>query len=409
MVLPKKCSLEAHKRYHSMKVPHTCPECGDSFSEFQEFLSEHMQTHITEIKRNATFCYKCTECSENNEAVFSSKDYLITHMRENHRTKTWPLRCSACNEKKATSTSVPVQKPTPPPENSTCEICRLEFDSESKLVEHNKTEHSSFPCHLCGLTYDSQQKLDRHCQATHVGDKPGYICYPCKQKGIKRHFNTAVFLEKHLIFKHRIAKQRVQRFVNIGRENRRKDATKRQLASDTEADAEQETLPVKRLRKEGSGLYACVKCSFSTEDSVEFCKHIESHKTVEANQCPECGLCFSVLPSLKKHLFMVHKIRNADEYIKEKGIKEPEELPPDSEDEELDVAVSPRKNIIKDIVPIETQRAKEGPVGELECRVCYKEFENLNLLKNHMRVHGMAFIRSRRAPVNEVKVENESP
>ena len=40
-----------------------------------------------------------------------------------------------------------------------------------------------------------------------------------------------------------------------------------------------------------------------------------------------------------------------------------------------------------------------NPLVTLECNVCYKSFDDAQKLRHHMRAHGMAFIRSRRAEV----------
>ena len=37
-------------------------------------------------------------------------------------------------------------------------------------------------------------------------------------------------------------------------------------------------------------------------------------------QCLDCGLCFSVLPSLKRHLILVHKVRDFSKYQEETGL-----------------------------------------------------------------------------------------
>ncbi|XP_050399832.1 zinc finger protein 532 [Patella vulgata] len=490
-------------------------------------MKEHMNIHVKEVKRNATFVYVCTNCPVSscglNLSMYTSKKDLEDHYRSKHREyfKMPPnvrsLICSACSTVTGSyskflehqlqaheminaefyfcqqckcmfenpdilsihtchpkvftiakhsenygepqklceiapkpavnspprislksppkpmnkSPPKPVSKvqpkklvqlqPKPPakvpnlviklvpkaPEKHECLFCHKEFKNKDEKEKHSQSEHSSFPCHLCGLTYKTQLNLDEHVQATHEGSKPGFFCLPCKKKGITRTFVKAGVLEKHLIFKHRIAKARLKRFIAVGKESSKSDKLKRKTLD------ELESVPVKRLRVEGSGVYTCVKCNFNTEDSSEFSAHIETHKTTDTTQCPECGLCFSVLPSLKKHLFMVHKIRNADEYISEKGIEEPEEMDVDDEEDDLlEVTISPRKTPFTDIAPSEPIRKKNGPIGELECRVCYREFESVNLLKNHMRVHGMAFIRSRRLTPSEsdgCKTDKEEP
>ncbi|KAK6180321.1 hypothetical protein SNE40_012500 [Patella caerulea] len=438
-----KTELEAHyrsKHREYFKMPPNvrsliCSACSTITGSYSKFLEHQLQAHEM-INAEFYFCKQC-KCMFENPDILSThtchpKVFTIAKHNENYGVpqklceiapkpaETWPPKL-ALKSMMNKSPPKPVSKvqpkklvqlqPKPPakvpnlviklvpkaPEKHECLFCHKGFKSKDEKEKHSQSEHSSFPCHLCGLTYKTQLNLDEHVQAIHEGSKPGFFCFPCKKKGIARSFVKAGVLEKHLIIKHRVAKARLKRFVVMGKESLKSDKLKRKIPNDLES------VPVKRLRVEGSGVYTCVKCNFNAEDSSEFSAHIETHKTMDTTQCPECGLCFSVLPSLKKHLFMVHKIRNADEYISEKGIEEPEEMDVDEEEDDLlEVTISPRKTPFTDIAPSELIRRKEGPVGELECRVCYREFESVNLLKNHMRVHGMAFIRSRRMTSSEL-------
>jgi hypothetical protein len=88
--------------------------------------------------------------------------------------------------------------------------------------------------------------------------------------------------------------------------------------------------------------YSCGLCHFDTDSSDEFQTHIRIHKPVvikgvvkmhqasnnsetgktyddedneegvpaECFQCKECGMCFATEPSWKKHLFLLHRIKN---------------------------------------------------------------------------------------------------
>lgn len=60
--------------------------------------------------------------------------------------------------------------------------------------------------------------------------------------------------------------------------------------------------------------FRCSKCGFITDDSTQFQQHIPQHKTDENTpQCLHCGLCFTSLLSLNRHLFIVHKIKHPEE------------------------------------------------------------------------------------------------
>ncbi len=89
--------------------------------------------------------------------------------------------------------------------------------------------------------------------------------------------------------------------------------------------------------------YSCGLCHFDSDSSHEFQSHIRIHKPVvvkgvvkmhqasdnsetgkstdndedndegvpaECLQCKECGMCFATEPSWKKHLFLLHRIKN---------------------------------------------------------------------------------------------------
>lgn len=138
-------------------------------------------------------------------------------------------------------------------------------------------------------------------------------------------------------------------------------------------------------------------------------------------QCVECGLSFTVLPALKRHLFMVHKIRDLAKYRADTGINlaviESNAIGMSSLSFQSSLNGSPCKSQIPNgikppslhpvkkrpqpvkVAPREkTSPDQDGgdPLVTLECNVCYKSFDDSNKLRKHMRAHGMAFIRSRR-------------
>ena len=96
-----------------------------------------------------------------------------------------------------------------------------------------------------------------------------------------------------------------------------------------------------------------------------------------------------VKPSLKRHLFIVHKIRNISQYLIDSGIKEEE--------------ISPEKPPNKS-----GQSSESSPELEsLDCDICQITFENISKKRTHMRSHGMAFIKkSRRINDDFVDITN---
>ena len=145
-------------------------------------------------------------------------------------------------------------------------------------------------------------------------------------------------------------------------------------------------------------------------------------------QCAECGLCFTVLPALKRHLIIVHKVKDFDRYGVDSGVslsemeanaRRPTSL--DSSfasstcsDSSFDAPLSSYTNGAKvssptkasaKRKPAQSRVGREAAVGDersnplktLQCNVCYKTFDEAGKLRKHMRAHGMAFIFSKRA------------
>lgn len=73
--------------------------------------------------------------------------------------------------------------------------------------------------------------------------------------------------------------------------------------------ADLEAPSAKRLKTQ----FRCSKCGFITINNKEFQQHIPQHKTDENTpQCLHCGLCFTSVQSLSRHLFIVHKVKDLE-------------------------------------------------------------------------------------------------
>lgn len=80
--------------------------------------------------------------------------------------------------------------------------------------------------------------------------------------------------------------------------------------------------------------FRCSKCGFVTASSAEFQRHIPQHKTDENTpQCLRCGLCFTSVLSLSRHLFIVHKVKESEKEDEEEDVngKEQDNQPVGSE------------------------------------------------------------------------------
>ncbi|XP_046562651.1 LOW QUALITY PROTEIN: zinc finger protein 532-like [Haliotis rubra] len=263
-----------------------------------------------------------------------------------------------------------------------CEHCGKMFRKFHLLQEHVKKEHVSFPCHLCGVAYDTKSALVSHVSVVHDGKRSLFSCSICKQKKIEKSFASQQGLEKHMRKMHRHHRRRSD---SSDMNNGERHTNSSQSEATTPSSEPSSPPPVKRLRVEGDPLYTCAKCPVIMEDAAHFAEHIKEHNSDNTNQCPDCGLCFTILATLKKHLFLVHKIRDSNKYLQDRGMKtEEEEIISDSE--ELSPPPVKKTKWLNDSV---VMRKSANP---LECTVCSRTFDTDRQLKTHMRIHGMAFL-----------------
>ena len=262
------------------------------------------------------------------------------------------------------------------------------------------------PCHLCGLIFENVILRDQHVRKVHGGTRKIFHCLACEKKKIVKTFTSQITARKHVTNKHRV----VQRSL-VDRCLKEVNASVTSNTNQTEVPSpEQEEEVVtegpapKRLRLAGEGDFLCGKCGFSCagDDKASFSEHIETHNTDKEPQCPECGLCYTVLTAVKRHLFAVHKIKNIEDYLTENGIVEEQE----EEDDEFDSVLEEMLPGVRPLPPVTRQQQApavkvrkeqvDDDLDSLECNVCYRSFDTEANLKTHMRTHGMAFIRSKR-------------
>ncbi|XP_033749233.1 LOW QUALITY PROTEIN: zinc finger protein 532-like [Pecten maximus] len=346
------------------KEKYVCNFCDKEIVK-KKHLTQHMEWHKS---NGAAVCLKCFRTD------FSDMDKLKDH----------EVMCLGTEQGQVKSGEL-------------CIDCKLRFKNKEVLEKHRALHHPNlFPCHLCGATYQNKDDLKNHVTVKHVAKRHVYPCQICNGRGIKRVFSSNALLEKHLTCRHRQGKNHVitQKFLKQEEEESsgEPDQDKEDEASKRKTDEVANTdQPFKKLRVEGETRFTCAKCSLTCEDRSTFLKHLENHKVENFIQCMECGLSFAVLPSLRKHLFMVHKVKDFNTYCQDNGIEEAMDV--DYDKEIRDIPPVPEMEVSQDSDSVEEEDITRNP---LECRVCHRVFDSETDLRTHTRTHGMAFIRNKR-------------
>ncbi|XP_071995973.1 uncharacterized protein [Engystomops pustulosus] len=123
-------SLNAHKRVHTEKEPHTCALCQEDFPH-NSALIKHLKTHTGEKP------FKCPKC----EKSFKKNSDLAAHIR-NHTGET-PFSCTECGKR---------------------------FTQRKNCIRHQLSHTRPFPCPDCDKRFIMKADLNKHLD-THLKEK----------------------------------------------------------------------------------------------------------------------------------------------------------------------------------------------------------------------------------------------
>ncbi|XP_029379641.1 zinc finger protein 592 isoform X2 [Echeneis naucrates] len=278
-----------------------CPECNSVFPQkqllVQHFKVVHMGNLTGETEKNS---------------IQSEKWYQDAHPVQQQKNRS-PVKHTDSPRKKAERDSKPRVKPV----GWTCGECLQWFPERDSYVSHVKTKHGKsikkYPCRHCEQSFNSATSLRRHIRMEHDGKKRSYTCWYCTDS--KTIFTTTVMLKNHISLMHGIKNPDLSQMPKNAIQDSKKSVSKGVVSEKPVVDTKKEgkdrlEAPLaKRLKTQ----YRCSKCGFITDDSTQFQQHIPQHKTDEATpQCLHCGLCFTSVLSLSRHLFIVHKIKDPE-------------------------------------------------------------------------------------------------
>ncbi|XP_057693031.1 zinc finger protein 592 [Corythoichthys intestinalis] len=288
--------------------------CGNIFQK-KWLLFQHFHQ---DANKRLTCVFKCPECN----SVFSQKQPLMQHFKSVHGGE--GRLESEVNGKKTNSSVLhqdasPIQVPEknkevpqkkteknggPRMKSSgwTCGECLQYFPERDLYASHLKSKHGKsykrYACGQCNQSFNSSTNLRRHIRRTHDGKNKIYSCWYCTDR--KTTFSSIVLMKNHISLMHGIRNPDLSQMPKTSIHE-----CKNGLGKDSP-----EAPSAKRAKRN----FHCSKCRYITDDYSEFHKHITQHKSAENTpQCLHCGLCFTSMLSLSRHLVIVHKGKNPKE------------------------------------------------------------------------------------------------
>ncbi|XP_016109152.1 zinc finger protein 592-like [Sinocyclocheilus grahami] len=316
-----KCSCETvfkrkqllYQHVHHRICVFKCPECTSFFPE-KLLLVQHFKTvHGGVFRGEAEKSPKKTETSTLSDKM--SPQNLQPRLTKPVNEACMKGRESSAAQKSSAGVSM---------KNAgwTCGECLLWVSDRETYVNHMKTSHGKLvkrhPCRLCEMSFNSPLSLKRHLRSDHDGRKKVYTCWYCTTERMS--FTKHSMLKNHISLMHGIknpdfnqmAKLASQEVVKPTSEKRKRRAEGAHgVAGNGETSC---SVPGKRLKS----LYRCAKCGFASEDQAQFQEHIPQHRTdSDAPQCQHCGLCFTSQLALSRHLIIVHKVKEPEDFIDE--------------------------------------------------------------------------------------------
>lgn len=390
-----------------------CDECPGVFIE-KDSIQSHIKTHSVDSKFFRTM-FQCEAC----KILLESKELALNHKLSCSSSDASHLlesEVSAYLSQDEQPSSTGPMDTSSTSQNECCtEVCESNMQSDDIHPMNDSPQNG----HDLVEKKNSDNNSDRDVDAIQIGSpdsknhfKQNAVCKLCKKivaEGVDKAAIRKHFLTEHFnIFMNAVHgeinwKLPMQIVLTDSLENHSKSEKKRSVKLSVKKKAirvpthgPKKVLAKNRKRKKDhnintsplkigsilprtkteNGCYKCYKCSFESDETDVFMKHITTHKSNSSDlQCPECGLCFIVRPPLEKHLIVEHCIKNVDRYLIDHGFEEH----------------------VSDVEE-ETEKEPEIDIEKLEenqCTVCRQKFESVLLLEKHFRVHGGAFLLSK--------------
>ncbi|CAN8004903.1 unnamed protein product [Ixodes hexagonus] len=406
MLCTSECALRAHRRLHQERRPFVCPECGLRTEEPWTAFHRHVNYHCHHFDRIVG--YHCQLCP----ALLLDQSELAAHIVDTHSSALH--KCQACPMAFVSLENFHQHRKSVHPKlRSTCwlilkcPLCEAVFASSELLTSHvgshlERCGRSLFKCTSCESLQPTRADLVAHLEKLHPGlhepsalvmaERGFAVAVVASSEGGAANATSGEVIEldddegedqdrEEVIDEEavRLAKEAKQAAASKGEAPRKKARGSNQNSTSAEAQKQpnavsrhffassRESQCLKNDSSSSNNMRACAKCTFESDNPTTFREHIATHrpKNHETFQCPECGLCYIVEPSLRKHLRGVHRI---------------------TENAAGDAASAAAAG-----------NDAGGACAGHRCSVCLATFDTERELKSHTRTHGMAFLKKVKA------------
>ncbi|XP_053559754.1 zinc finger protein 687 [Bombina bombina] len=301
MMMPNRCSFEAHQRMHKQSSPHVCPECGGNFR------IENFQTHLKEtcLHFSRRIGYKCQSCA----VVFGGVNSIKSHIQTSH--------CEVFHK---------------------CPLCPMAFKSAPSAHAHIYTQHPGFSsqqakmiykCAMCDTVFTHKPLLCSHLDHSHFDQQLAnqrvsvFKCPDCpllfaQKRTMLEHLKTThnshvkedppqppeLLTPKPEPVESPVTKQSESKTVV-------EESSSSELPSSPEVRKKKKVKDARKAEapRQRSNCWTCGICHSWFPERDEYVTHMkkEHGKSVKKFPCRLCERSFCSAPSLRRHVRVNHE------------------------------------------------------------------------------------------------------
>ncbi|XP_071970521.1 zinc finger protein 687 [Engystomops pustulosus] len=303
MMMPNRCSFEAHQRMHKQTPPNVCPECGGNFR------IENFQTHLKEtcLHFSRRIGYRCQSCT----VVFGGINSIKSHIQT--------LHCEVFHK---------------------CPVCPMAFKSAPSAHTHICTQHPGFnnqqakmiyKCAMCDTVFTHKPLLCSHLDHAHFDTQLGnqrvsvFKCPDCpllfaQKRTMLEHLKTthnSVVKEDPPQSQELLTPKPEPMEIPVSKQSDPEPEPEVEDSSSSDAPSSPEVKKKskpKEVQKPGaprqrSNCCTCGICHSWFPEREEYVLHMkrEHGKSVKKFPCRLCERSFCSAPSLRRHVRVNHE------------------------------------------------------------------------------------------------------